>query len=151
MQVVENVALISINATLLVQLISFLVFMMLFNRILIRPVRKVMAEREEYLVQVREDIKEINHSYDAMSQQIVDQESEARKSAFKIRDEISEAGQRSIGDLMMRTKAEIDALRRSSQEETDAQIARAREKVAFEAEGVADRMIEALLGRKGSS
>ncbi len=151
MQVVENVALISINATLLVQLISFLVFMMLFNRILIRPVRKVMAEREEYLVQVREDIKEINHSYDAMSQQIVDQESEARKSAFKIRDEISEVGQRSIGDLMMRTKAEIDALRRSSQEETDAQIARAREKVAFEAEGVADRMIEALLGRKGSS
>jgi len=151
MQVVENVALISINATLLVQLISFLIFMMLFNRILIRPVRKVMAEREQYLVQVRDDIKEINHSYDAMSQQILDQETEARKSAFKIRDEISAAGQRSIGELMMRTKGEIEELRRSAQEETDAQIARAREKVASEAEGVAERMIAALLGRKGPS
>ncbi len=151
MQVVENVALISINATLLVQLISFLVFMMLFNRILIRPVRKVMAEREQYLVQVREDIKEINHSYDSMSQQILDQETEARKSAFKIRDEISEAGQRSIGELMMRTKGEIEELRRAAQEKTDAQIASAREKVASEAEGVADRMIAALLGRKGPS
>ena len=149
MQVVENVALISINATLLVQLISFLVFMVLFNRILIRPVRKVMAEREQYLVQVREDIKGINHSYDTMSQQILDQETEARKSAFKIRDEISEAGQRSIGELMMRTKGEIEELRRAAQEKTDAQIASAREKVAFEAEGVADRMIAALLGRKG--
>ena len=151
MQVVENVALISINATLLVQLISFLVFMMLFNRILIRPVRKVMAEREQYLVQVREDIKGINHSYDSMSQQILDQETEARKSAFKIRDEISEAGQRSIGELMMRTKGEIEELRRAAQEKTDAQIASAREKVASEAEGVADRMIAALLGRKGPS
>jgi len=151
MQVVENVALISINATLLVQLISFLVFMVLFNRILIRPIRKVMAEREQYLVQVRDDIKEINHSYEAMSQQILDQETEARKSAFKTRDEISSAGQRSIDELIVRTKDEIEELRRSAQEETDAQIARAREKVAFEAEGVSDRMIAALLGRKGPS
>ena len=151
MQVVQNVALISINPTLLVQLISFLVFMVLFNRILIRPVRKVMAEREQYLVQVREDIQQINHSYDSMSRQIRDQEAEARISAFKIRDEISEAGQRSIGELMMRTKGEIEELRRAAQEKTDAQIASAREKVAFEAEGVADRMIAALLGRRGPS
>ncbi len=148
MQVVENVALISINATLLVQLISFLVFMMLFNRILVQPIRKVMTERERYLVQVREDIKEINDNYDALSQQIIGQESEARRSAFEFRDEINATGQRAIGELMDRTRVEIDELRHSAQQETDAQIAQAREKLASEAQGVADRMIATLLGRK---
>lgn len=151
MQVVENVALISINATLLVQLISFLVFMMLFNRILIRPVRKVMSERDHYLVEVRENIEQINHSYDAMSQQILDQEAEARRSAFKIREEIDAAGQRSIGELMTRTKKEIEGLRHSAQKETEAKIAQAREKVATEADGLADRMIAALIGQRGPS
>jgi F-type H+-transporting ATPase subunit b len=151
MQVVENVALISINATLLVQLISFLLFMMLFNRILIKPVRRVMAEREQYLAQVRENIKDINHSFEELSQQISDQEAEARRSAFKIREETAAAGQRSINELMTRTKQEIVELRLSAQKETDAQIARAREKVASEAEGLADLMIAALLGRKGQS
>lgn len=150
MQVVENVALISINATLLVQLISFLIFLVLFNRILIRPIRKVMAEREQYLVDAREKIKEIDRSYDSLSRQITEQEAEARRSAYAMREEITAEGQRSIGELMAQTKKEIEDLRMASQKETEAKIDNARKKVTGEAEGLADRMIAAVLDRKGA-
>lgn len=148
MQVVENVALISINATLVAQLISFLIFMVLFNRILIRPIRKVMAERDQYLGDMRERIVEIDRSYGDISVRIKNQESETRRAASKIREEIEAEGQRSKGDLMAQTKQEIDQLRSAAQKETDAQIAKARESVAAEAEGLADQMIAAMLERR---
>lgn len=151
MEVVENVALISINATLLVQLVSFLIFMVLFNRIMIKPLRKVMAERDQYMVRAREEISEINHSYGAISRQIVDQEAQARKSAFQIREEIETSAKLSASDLMSKTKEEIRHLRTAAQKETDAKISAARENVTAEAEGLAEVMIAALLDRRSAS
>lgn len=145
MQVVENVALISINATLLVQLISFLVFMILFNRIMIRPLRKVMTERDDYMVQMRHEIDEIDNSFREISQQIKTQEAEARQAAFEIRAEIEAAGQLSVNDLMEKTKREIADIRLAAQQETDAKIVKARKKVAAQADGLADLMIASLL------
>jgi F-type H+-transporting ATPase subunit b len=150
MEVVENVALISINATLLVQLGSFLIFMVLFNRIMIKPLRKVMAERDQYMVRERKEVSQINHSYKAISQQIVDQEAQARRSAFKIREEIETSGKLSASDLMLKTKEEIRHLRMASQKETDAKIIAARENVTVEAEGLAEEMIAALLERRSA-
>ena len=53
MQIVSNVALISINETFLVQLISFLIFLFIINRVMIRPLRGVMREREEYVEKLK--------------------------------------------------------------------------------------------------
>ena len=39
MQIISNIALISINETLVVQLISFLIFLFIINRIMFRPLR----------------------------------------------------------------------------------------------------------------
>lgn len=148
MQVVENVALISINATMLVQLISFLIFMVFFNRIMIRPLRKVMAEREDYMVAARQRIVDIDHSYEDIFRQIKTQESEARKAAFDIRAGIEETGSLSVKDLMAKTKQEINDLRLFAQKEADAKITQARESISSEADSLADQMISSLLGRR---
>jgi F-type H+-transporting ATPase subunit b len=148
MQVVENVALISINATMLVQLISFLIFMVFFNRIMIRPLRKVMAEREDYVAAARQRIVEIDQSYEDIFRQIKTQESEARKAAFGMRAEIEETGNLSVKDLMAKTKQEINDLRLFAQKETDAKITSARESISSEADKLADQMISSLLGRR---
>lgn len=151
MQVVENVALISINATLLVQLISFLAFMALFNRFMIRPLRKVMSERENYMVDVHQKIADIDHSYQELSRQIVDQENETRKAASVIRDEIEASALSTVNDLINKTRKEIAGLKASAQKDTDAKIVEARQKVASEAEGLADQIIRALLERRSLS
>lgn len=148
MQVVENIALISINATMLVQLISFLIFMVIFNRIMIRPLRKVMAEREEYMVQARQQIADIDKSYEEISRKITAQETEARKAAFEIREGIEEAGAQSVRDLMSKTKQEMRTLKLTAQQETDAKIAQARKTIASEVDALAEQMISSLLERR---
>lgn len=102
------------------------------------------------MVDVREKIIAIDQSYRDISTQISVQETDARKAAFKIREEIEAAGQRSVNELMAKTKSEISGLRMAAQQETDAKIDSARKKVASEADRLADQMIASLLDQKRS-
>jgi len=49
MEIISNIALISINETVVVQMLSFLVFMFILNRIMIRPLRSSANDREIYI------------------------------------------------------------------------------------------------------
>jgi F-type H+-transporting ATPase subunit b len=151
MEIVENVALISINATLVVQLLSFLLFMTLLNRIMVRPLRKVMTEREAHLEKVQQQIHAAHEGYDQISQQIQDQESETRKTAFKIREEMEQQAQSSAANAIAQTKSEIESLRNESQQKADEKIAAARKQIEKEADALADRMIDTLLDRGTTS
>jgi F-type H+-transporting ATPase subunit b len=151
MQVVENVALISINATLVVQLISFLIFMVLFNRMMIRPLRTIMAERERFVQKIGRDVTAAGQAFEEMTRQIERQETEARLAASKIREEIVEAGQRSVADVLAKTRQEVGVLRKAAQKETDTHIMAARENLQAEAKILADHMIASLLDRRSSN
>ncbi|MBI4775933.1 MAG: ATP synthase F0 subunit B [Deltaproteobacteria bacterium] len=50
---------ISINATLLVQLINFLLLMYILNRLLFRPILQTVRERRERIEQARKDAKDM--------------------------------------------------------------------------------------------
>lgn len=148
MQVVQNVALISINSTWVVQLVSFLIFMLVLNRVMIRPLRTIMTERDSYIRQVGEELNAAGESLKQISGQIEHQESEARNAAFQIREEIETAGRQSVAGLMDQTKKEIQGLRSEAQADADRKIAAARGKMQAEAETLSDRMITVLLGSR---
>ena len=150
MQIVETVALITINATLFVQLGSFLLFMVIFNRILIRPLRKTMAERSSLLEKIVEDISAADQTYEEISKQIRDQENKARRDAFKIQTTIEGEGNQSAEEIISKTREEISRMRSEAQRQTEAQLAAARQQMAAEVEPIADRMIAALLGRRSA-
>ncbi|OQY06422.1 MAG: hypothetical protein B6I22_05580 [Desulfobacteraceae bacterium 4572_123] len=56
MQIISNIALISINETLFIQLISFLIFLFIINRIMFRPLRRIIIERENHIEKINLDI-----------------------------------------------------------------------------------------------
>ena len=66
MEIISNIALISINETMVVQLFSFIVFIFILNRIMIRPLRSSAHDREIYIENLSVDIsnaqKEMNAS-----------------------------------------------------------------------------------------
>ena len=49
MHIISNIALITINETLFIQLISFLIFLFLINRIMFKPLQKTIQQREEHI------------------------------------------------------------------------------------------------------
>ena len=56
MEIVSNIALISINETLIVQMVSFLIFMFVMNMVMFRPLNRVMKKRSEYMESLKQDM-----------------------------------------------------------------------------------------------
>jgi F-type H+-transporting ATPase subunit b len=151
MEIVENIALISINETLFFQLVSFLIFLFIFNRIMIRPLRNTMAEREAFLELMEQDIASADKTYHDISRQIHKEDTAARKTAFAERDKLESQGQDEASELIEKTKQEISAMRLKAQRETDARIADLRQELSKEIDTISDQMIAALLGRRSPS
>ena len=151
MQIISNVALISINETLIFQVISFLIFLFIINRIMFRPLRKVMNERETYIENVQKDIVAAENQFEDLTNQIQAQENEVRDEAFKQKEQLEATGSQQAAEIMASTREEIDALRAEAQKEVNAQISAARKHVQKESEDLSTQIIETVLYRSQQS
>ena len=151
MQIISNVALISINETLIFQVISFLIFLFIINRIMFRPLRKVMNERETYIENVQKDIVAAENQFEDLTNQIRAQENAVRDEAFKQKEQLEATGSQQAAEIMASTREEINALRAEAQKEVNTQISAAREHVQKESEDLAKRIIETVLYRSRQS
>ena len=151
MQIISNVALISINETLIFQVISFLIFLFIINRIMFRPLRKVMNERETYIEDVQKDIVVAENQFEDLNHQIQAQENTVRDEAFKQKEQLEASGSQQASEIMTSTREEINALRAEAQKEVNAQISAARKHVQRESEDLAKDIIETVLYRRQQS
>lgn len=151
MQVVENIALISINATLFVQLGSFLLFMVIFNRVMVRPLRKIINERNDHIRKIVSEIHQADAALDDINQQIDTQDNQVRAAAFKIQQRLEDEGQHKADDIVAKTREEIARIRHTAQKKNEAKVAATRQQIESEVEPIADQMIAVLLGRRSAS
>ena len=151
MEIISNVALISINETLIFQIISFLIFLFIINRIMFRPLRKVMNERETYIENVQKDIIEAESQFEDLTNQIQAQENDVRDEAFKQKEQLEASGSQQADEIMASTREEINALRAEAKKDVDARISAARKHVQKESEDLAKQIIETVLYRSQNS
>lgn len=151
MEIISNIALISINETLVVQLISFLIFLFIINRIMFRPLRKVMNERETYIEDIQKDIVDAEKKFEDLTVQIQAQEKAVRNEAFEQKDQLESSGKQKAAEIFAATREEIIALKSRAQQEVDDQISAARKQVLKESKGLAQNIIETVLHRSLNS
>ena len=151
MEIISTVALININETLIFQVISFLVFLFIINRIMFRPLRRVMNERETYIEDVQKDIVAAETRFEDLTHQIKAQEKAVRDEAFKQKDQLEAAGSEQADEIMASAREEIHTLRAEAQKEVAARITAAREHVQKESEDLAKHIIETVLHRSLNS
>lgn len=148
MQIISNIALISINETLIVQLISFLIFLFIINRVMFRPLRRIMIERENHMEKINLDIVDAGKSFDRITDQIRQKETAVRAEAFGLSEKIRERGIEKSAKMLSEVRAEISKLQSNARVEADAQLARARKKLDAESEVLAVGIMEKVLERR---
>jgi len=148
MQIISNVALISINETLLFQLISFLIFLFIINRVMFRPLRETMREREDYINKVNQDIQDAKEELESVIEQTKMEEDVVRQAAFKVSETLEKSANEEAGDIMNAARAEIAELSAQSNRAVDIQLAEARKSIEKEAETLALNVMEKVLERK---
>ncbi len=151
MQIISNVALISINETLILQIISFLIFLFIINRIMFRPLRKVMNERESYIENIQKDIIAAENQFEDLTNQIQAQEKAVRNEAFAQKEQLEASGGQQAAEILASTREEINTLRAEAQKEVDARISAARKYVQKESQDLAKNIIETVLYRSRPS
>ncbi|MBW2515056.1 MAG: hypothetical protein JRE21_10870 [Deltaproteobacteria bacterium] len=150
MQIISNIALISINETLLVQLISFLIFLFVINRIMIRPLRASMAERDNYIQMMREDIHDAQKELDEIAEASRQEEIEIRQTALQIAAEMESLGNHEAKDIIGEARDEIAAVKKQTQDKIESLLAEAMTSVKKEAEVLSISIMEKILERKVS-
>ncbi|MGD8963164.1 MAG: ATP synthase F0 subunit B [Desulfobacterales bacterium] len=151
MQIISNIALISINETLIVQMISFLIFLFIINRIMFRPLRKVMDERKSHIDRIQQDIDNAHSEYEKLTDQIWERENDARNEASELRQQLTAKGQQQAAEIMASNRKEISALKTEAEKAVDHQIATARKNVQMEAENLSNQIIATVLHRSQNS
>ncbi len=150
MQIISNIALISINETLVVQLISFLIFLFIINRVMIRPLRATMAERDNYIQMVRQDILDSKKELEEIVDESHQEEKEIRQAALQITAEMESLGNHEAQDIMGVARKEIAAVKKQTQDEIERLLAEAMTSVRKEAETLSVPIMEKILDRKVS-
>lgn len=148
MQIIENIALISINETLVVQLVSFLIFLFIINRIMIRPLRTTMEERENYIKKMQQEIVDSGQKLDDIMVQSIQEEREIRQSAHHMVAEIEESGNQEARLILEGVKSDIADQRREAQRDIENQLTEAMRTVEKDVRELSVGIMEKVLGRK---
>jgi F-type H+-transporting ATPase subunit b len=148
MEIVSNIALISINATMFHQLIAFLVFLFIINRIMFRPLRSVMGERESFMEKIRLDTVDAAKEFERLTATLKAKESTVRSEAQDVRSELEEQGGREAVEILESARQEISSIKAKAETAVDAQIAEARKTLRQESETLAINIIEKMLDRR---
>lgn len=148
MEIVGNIALISINETMLVQLASFLIFLFIINRIMFRPLRKTMMEREEYIDDLKTEIVEADQSLDDVKRQIEVSETAVRQEAFRIRESLVDDANAQADEIFGSAKKNIDEQRAEAERYVEDRLAEAQKHLEVESRALGASIMEKVLGRR---
>jgi F-type H+-transporting ATPase subunit b len=151
MEIITNIALITINATLFHQLIAFLIFLFIINRIMFRPLRSVMAERNSVIDKIKLDTANAGDTLERLNEELKERESQVRKEALRVQLELEEKGSQQSAEILKSTLQEIELLKNKNEASVKAQIMEARKHLQKESETLAMNIMEKLLGRRLAS
>ena len=151
MELISNIALITINATLFHQLIAFLIFLFIINRIMFRPLRKVMAERDGVIEKIKADTTNAGKTLERLNEELKERESEVRIEALKVQHELEANGNQVSAEILKSTLQEIETLKDKNEAIVKNQITEARKHLQKEAEALSMNIMEKLLGRRLAS
>jgi len=104
MEIISTNALISINGTLIAQLVSFLIYLFILNRIMFRPLQGVMDERESFIEKIKLDTDNKAKEFERLNLEMKALESDVRKEAFGIRRELEEGGVQEASVILESTR-----------------------------------------------
>jgi F-type H+-transporting ATPase subunit b len=148
MEIIATNALISINETFFVQLVSFLIFLYVINRIMFRPLLSTISQRKELIsdfqkgiISGKEDLARLGKDLDREQAKVIQ---EAQKVVLSLETE----GDRRASDILEDVRQQISELRHETETRVKDQVGQARMELTGEVEAVTLAIMEKVLHRR---
>jgi F-type H+-transporting ATPase subunit b len=138
---------ISINATLVVQIINLLVLIFILNKIMYKPIQAIMAQRNQKLEQDQAEVERIEkESLEAQAAYNSGLQQGRMKIRHKLADVRSETESR-IKQILAEAQEKAKQRQAAVTAAVEEELARARKDIKAEAEKVAVSLASSVLGR----
>ena len=148
MEIIKTNALITINETLWVQMIIFLVFLFLINRIMFRPVRRNLAEREDHFAALRQAILALKEEMGTLFKETQAEEQRLKTSARRTVEELRQAGRQEADRLIDQALKDIKDQHLAAEKQLTASLVAARRQIETEASHLTKSIIHQMLDRR---
>jgi len=139
---------ISINATLVLQVIHLLILIFILNRLLFRPTLKMISERTAFIENSRNEIMEIEKETERLRNEYLSRHKRAMREAGAKGTQIKEQGLQEVGKIMERSIKEIETIRMGAEKKANTEVESARPQLHGQAATLADDIAERVIGRK---
>ncbi|MGD2124582.1 MAG: hypothetical protein PVG99_00790 [Desulfobacteraceae bacterium] len=139
---------ISINATLVLQVVHLLILVFILNRLMFRPILKLINERTEYIKKTKDQIEEIERETDRLKNEYLSRGKEARKVAVRERLELKSMGLAQVEELIEDSLRKVDSIREEGEKKAEKEVVTTRPLLEAEAKILAEEIIERVIGRR---
>jgi F-type H+-transporting ATPase subunit b len=143
--------LLSLDGTLFVQLVNFVVFLVILNAIFLRPVGRAIAARRAYIDSVGADIAQYEGDLKALRTQASDKRASARGRASARVAEARAEAQAEAASIVADHQVQAAAIVAEAQATVGLEIAQARLNETAVIEGLAREMLERAVGPQAVS
>jgi F-type H+-transporting ATPase subunit b len=148
MEIVSKIALISINETMIVQLVSFLVFVFILNRIMFKPLRQAMGEREGFMESIKEDISSADQELQSLLKTAQERSEMIRQEATAAKAKVEEAAHQQAIDVLASAQQEVAGISKKAEKEVNNMVTMARKNLEKEAHELTINIMEKILDRR---
>jgi len=139
---------ISINATLLLQIIHFLILIFILNRLMFRPILRIVSERNGHIEKTKADIENIELETEQLKEKFVSITITTRKEAGEERSQIRNSGLVEAEKFLNASRKKVSSIRAQADEEADKEFNKVRPLVRGEAVVLAEEIVENVIGRR---
>jgi F-type H+-transporting ATPase subunit b len=139
---------ISINATLVVQVILFLITLFFLNRLMIRPIMEVVQKRSQFFEETKEKILSLEKETEELRRRFSQLQIDARKDAFSESDQLKKAGSTQASEYLDQSKDEAASIRAEGESRAEAEKNKQRPLLKDQAALLAGEIVEKLIERR---
>jgi F-type H+-transporting ATPase subunit b len=138
---------ITIDITMVIQIINILVLIGVLNVVLYRPVRTMLAKREERVDSLEKEIETFHKNVELRQEEIGKKMQEARRKAKDDLEGARNSAQSSGNEILAKIREEANAVKASQLSEIEKQFAAARDELKGQVGGFAAEIAGKILGR----
>lgn len=139
---------ISINATLVLQVVHLLILVFILNRLVFRPILKLIDDRTAFVEKTREEIKRVEMETERLIKEYHTRQDRERRTASREGQQLKSVGLTQVEEIMDHTLKEAAAIRMEALKEAEQHINASKPHLGDNATVLSDEIVERMIGRR---
>jgi len=141
---------ISINATLIIQVINFLILVFILNRLLFRPILKLTRDRTHFFQSTKDEINQLEQETQELKDKYQSIQIDARREASRERERMKSMSATEIEGFLNESRNEASKIKTEAEKKAEMELNQAKSSVSGEAGVLADAIVQAMIGRRAA-